>query len=623
MRLRVRWIALMVGVVVVAFGVVLAVQHRNEPSVPRLVQEHGPSLEFSVTALDGKKIDAASLRGKAYVVNFFNSWCIPCQQEAPALQAFYDEHKNDPDFAMVGIVRDDDAVDDPQLRRLQQGRVAGRDLRVPARPRSTSARPVNRRRTSSRPTASRCAARSGRRRPRPPRHLAPGRAQRAAVHVTASSRGRALAVVVVAAVVVLVVRSRPSNSPHGARRAARARPRVPGVRGSIGRRQQRARVACHPRRHPAADRRGPDRRRDPGIHPCPVPDIQLTPASSGIGLVAWLVPVLAFLLGRRASRRAVAVEPHASPRGDRGGRGDRRRGPGARGDERGARRLRRARSRARLPVAVARRSRRRAASPATSIRTTYRTLHDDYTARASAVIQSIDAGEKRKPRTEARSSPVLKLVTVGGIVVFCVLGAFLLAHAIGPRGRARRRPGTRRTARPRKRSRRPTRSNANPRDYNARITYARELRANRRLPERDRAVHGAAAQLDPKQPEPFAYRAGSAALVAQQITDSTQQARCSCTRRPPISNQAMRLDPTTPTRTRSKVSCCSTSRRTRRRRSRSCSSSCCHTDRQLDAPAGAVGADRSGRRNQETVDPNHRETTAKRPKGAERGVTGP
>lgn len=108
MRVRARWIALMVGAVLVAFGVVLAVQHRTEPSVPRLVQEHAAVPDFSVTSLDGRKIDAASLRGKAYVVNFFNSWCIPCRQEAPALQAFYDEHKGDRDFAMVGIVRQDE-----------------------------------------------------------------------------------------------------------------------------------------------------------------------------------------------------------------------------------------------------------------------------------------------------------------------------------------------------------------------------------------------------------------------------------------------------------------------------------------------------------------------------------
>jgi cytochrome c biogenesis protein CcmG/thiol:disulfide interchange protein DsbE len=108
MRVRARWIALAVAVVLVAFGVVLAVQHRSEPSVPRLVQEHKPMPAFDVTTLDGKKVDAASLRDKTVVVNFFNSWCIPCQQEAPALASFYAEHKNDPNFAMLGVVRDDD-----------------------------------------------------------------------------------------------------------------------------------------------------------------------------------------------------------------------------------------------------------------------------------------------------------------------------------------------------------------------------------------------------------------------------------------------------------------------------------------------------------------------------------
>lgn len=110
MKLRARWIALAVGVVCVLFGVVLAVQHRSEPSIPRLVIEHAHAPAFTLQGLDGKPISSASLANKTYVVNFFNSWCLPCQQEAPALKAFYAEHKSDPDFAMVGIIIDDDAA---------------------------------------------------------------------------------------------------------------------------------------------------------------------------------------------------------------------------------------------------------------------------------------------------------------------------------------------------------------------------------------------------------------------------------------------------------------------------------------------------------------------------------
>jgi cytochrome c biogenesis protein CcmG/thiol:disulfide interchange protein DsbE len=110
MRHRVRWIAAGVAAVLVAFGVVLAVQHRSEPSIPRLVQEHGRAPAFKLDGLDGKPIDSQKLQGKTYVVNFFNSWCIPCQQEEPALKAFYEEHKREADFARVGIVIDDDAA---------------------------------------------------------------------------------------------------------------------------------------------------------------------------------------------------------------------------------------------------------------------------------------------------------------------------------------------------------------------------------------------------------------------------------------------------------------------------------------------------------------------------------
>ena len=78
---------------------VLAVQHRSEPSIPRLVQEHGQVPSFDMKTLDGKTVTSDQLKGKSYVVNFFNSWCIPCVQETPALKVFYAEHKAEADFA--------------------------------------------------------------------------------------------------------------------------------------------------------------------------------------------------------------------------------------------------------------------------------------------------------------------------------------------------------------------------------------------------------------------------------------------------------------------------------------------------------------------------------------------
>lgn len=57
--------------------------------------------------LNGATLSIDQLRGKAVLVNFWNTWCQPCQQEAPALATFYAQHADDSDFAMVGIVHDD------------------------------------------------------------------------------------------------------------------------------------------------------------------------------------------------------------------------------------------------------------------------------------------------------------------------------------------------------------------------------------------------------------------------------------------------------------------------------------------------------------------------------------
>jgi peroxiredoxin len=119
-----RWAALAVGVIVVVFGVVLALNVGSDPQADaqrsQLLGKQAPA--FEVRTLDGQPVTLADVAGKSVVVNFWNTWCIPCQEELPALEAFYREHANDSDFVMIGIVRRDDT---PTVKKFVAGEGLG------------------------------------------------------------------------------------------------------------------------------------------------------------------------------------------------------------------------------------------------------------------------------------------------------------------------------------------------------------------------------------------------------------------------------------------------------------------------------------------------------------------
>ena len=60
------------------------------------------------TTLDGKPFDLDSLRGEWVVVNFFATWCVPCQQEHPDLVSFAQSHSGSKDVQLISVVFNDE-----------------------------------------------------------------------------------------------------------------------------------------------------------------------------------------------------------------------------------------------------------------------------------------------------------------------------------------------------------------------------------------------------------------------------------------------------------------------------------------------------------------------------------
>jgi thiol-disulfide isomerase/thioredoxin len=51
------------------------------------------STDFSLETLQGKKVSLASESGKVVVLSFWATWCVPCQQDMPEMQALYQDLK--------------------------------------------------------------------------------------------------------------------------------------------------------------------------------------------------------------------------------------------------------------------------------------------------------------------------------------------------------------------------------------------------------------------------------------------------------------------------------------------------------------------------------------------------
>jgi len=63
--------------------------------------------DFSAQDRQAKATSLASFRGKAVLLNFWATWCAPCQHEMPSLEALYQRYR-DKGFVVLGLSLDEE-----------------------------------------------------------------------------------------------------------------------------------------------------------------------------------------------------------------------------------------------------------------------------------------------------------------------------------------------------------------------------------------------------------------------------------------------------------------------------------------------------------------------------------
>jgi cytochrome c biogenesis protein CcmG, thiol:disulfide interchange protein DsbE len=98
-------IALCVAASLVAIALVASGSAAPSAASAAAPDPAAPAFSLPVLGHSGQKLTLADYAGRPLIVNFFASWCEPCQQETPLLARFY--HTEHGRVAIVGLDEND------------------------------------------------------------------------------------------------------------------------------------------------------------------------------------------------------------------------------------------------------------------------------------------------------------------------------------------------------------------------------------------------------------------------------------------------------------------------------------------------------------------------------------
>jgi thiol-disulfide isomerase/thioredoxin len=100
------WVALFGLLTLLAFGFFGLIFFQAKPAKPPAASDLFDRLsierpektirapDFSLEDLSGKRLSLKDLKGKVVFLNFWATWCVPCRQEMPFMEALYREFKD-------------------------------------------------------------------------------------------------------------------------------------------------------------------------------------------------------------------------------------------------------------------------------------------------------------------------------------------------------------------------------------------------------------------------------------------------------------------------------------------------------------------------------------------------
>jgi cytochrome c biogenesis protein CcmG/thiol:disulfide interchange protein DsbE len=90
--------------------------------------ETPPAPQVMLRAFEGQSVALSDFRGRAVILNFWASWCVPCREEAPLLETVWNEFRGK-GLVVLGVDTRD--LDDPARGFLKQYKITYLNVRDP------------------------------------------------------------------------------------------------------------------------------------------------------------------------------------------------------------------------------------------------------------------------------------------------------------------------------------------------------------------------------------------------------------------------------------------------------------------------------------------------------------